>query len=622
MEKTPWTLTRGASVQPDGGVRFSVWAPRVREMQVRCLSPARVAPMQRTNDGVYTVTLADLPSGCRYYYVLDGERERPDPVSRFQPEGVHGPSAIVDPWTFPWTDQGWRGLALRDVVLYELHVGAFTAEGTFTAILPYLDYLKNELGVTAIELMPVAEFPGARNWGYDGVHLYAPHSAYGGPEGLKTLVNACHAAGLAVALDVVYNHLGPEGNYLQEYGPYFTDRHHTPWGDAVNYDDRDSAEVRRYVIENALYWVTEYHIDILRLDAIHGICDASAVHVIRELTEAVHTQARALGRSALVIAESDLNDNRVVTDRDAGGWGVDAQWSDDFHHALHTLITGEQQGYYQDYGSLDDLVTALTEGYIYRGQLSHYRGRPHGTPSRHVPGERFVIFVQNHDQIGNRPYGERLNALAPPAALKAAAGIMLCAPNIPLLFMGEEYGETAPFLYFTSHLDPALSQAVSEGRRREFADAVWDHAVPDPQDVQTFLFSKVRHELRSRTSHHQLLCFYRDLLTLRKRTPALASSCKEKIAATVWREQGVLLVHRWTASGEGVCFLASLAAAPRLVRGIVPPGRWEKALDAEASRYGGSEKSLLPAALEGARAYELTLAPFHFALYERADVRA
>ena len=331
-------------------------------------------------------------------------RTRPDPVSRFQPAGVHGPSEVVDPRAFVWTDREWKGRSLKELILYELHVGAFTAAGTFAAILPYLAYLKHELGITAVELMPVAEFPGQRNWGYDGTHLYAPHSAYGGPQGLKTLVNACHEIGLAVVLDVVYNHLGPEGNYLGEYGPYFTERYQTPWGQAVNFDGEDSREVRRYVIDNALYWVTEYHIDALRLDAIHGVFDASSPHILQELCAAVHAQAEVLGRTVLVIAESDLNDNRVITDRKNRGWGLDAQWSDDFHHALHVLLTEERSGYYQDFGQVADLATAIAEGFVYQGQFSRFRSRPHGAPSRHLPGERFIVCSQNHDQVGNRAY--------------------------------------------------------------------------------------------------------------------------------------------------------------------------------------------------------------------------
>lgn len=611
-----WRLERGANLVPDGAVRFQVWAPRVQKMTVRLFSPTRTLPMERDADGLHTATIPGLSPGNRYMYVLDGEeRARPDPVSRFQSEGVHGPSEIVEPAAFAWTDHAWRGLSLKDLILYELHVGTFTADGTFTAIIEYLDYLKDELGITAIELMPVAEFPGRRNWGYDGTHLYAPHSAYGGPQGLKMLVNACHEKGLAVVLDVVYNHLGPEGNYLGEYGPYFTDRYQTPWGQAVNFDGEESREVRRYFIDNALYWVTEYHIDALRLDAIHGIFDAGPKHVLQELGEAVHQQAEALGRSILVIAESDLNDNRVIADIENGGWGLDAQWSDDFHHSLHTLLTGERDGYYQDFGRLTDLAVAISDGFVYQGQMSVHRQRPHGSPSRHLPGERFVICGQNHDQIGNRAQGDRLSALAPFPALKLAAGLILCAPNIPLLFMGEEYGEPAPFLYFTSHTDPGLAQAVREGRRQEFAKFSWGQEVPDPQDPRTFQRSLLQPQLREQEPHRGLLRFYRDLIALRKRSPALNNCNKENLEVTLSPNQDVLLIRRWDARNEALLILASLASSPISLAPPVPPGRWRLSLCSEAVQYGGVGQSKAPAVLQADEQAPLTLPPFVFALY-------
>jgi len=521
----------------------------------------------------------------------------------------------VDPGAFAWTDHAWQGIALQDLVLYELHPGTFTPDGTLIAILPYLKYLKDELGVTAVELMPVAEFPGTRNWGYDGTHSYAPHSAYGGPQGLKAFVNACHEKGLAVVLDVVYNHLGPEGNYLGEYGPYFTDRYKTPWGQAVNFDGEHSHEVRRYLIDNALYWVTEYHLDGLRLDAIHGIFDASPTHVLQELGEAVHAQARALDRTMLVIAESDLNDHRVITELNAGGWGLDAQWSDDSHHSLHALLTGERNGYYQDFGRLQDLATAITDGFVYQGQFSQFRGRPHGTPSRSLPGERFVTCSQNHDQIGNRAHGERLSTLVPFAALKLAAGLLLCAPNVPLLFMGEEYGETAPFLYFTSHTDPALVQAVREGRRREFAQFAWSREVPDPQDPQTFCRSLLNHSLREQNPHRALLHFYRDLIALRKRSPALRNCSKRDLEISVRPRQKVLFIRRWQPHEEELLLFASLVAESVSIVPSFPPGPWRKVFDAGAQCYGGSEQEELPEMLPADGRSSLTLSPFAFALY-------
>jgi maltooligosyltrehalose trehalohydrolase len=612
-----WTFERGAEFLPDGVVRFSVWAPRVQTLTVQVVSFSGSVPMKRHDSGLYTATVDGLAAGSRYYYCLDGERLRPDPVSRSQPAGVHGPSEIVDPRQFVWTDERWTGIQLRDLILYELHPGTFTPAGTFTAIAPYLDYLKNDLGVTAIELMPVAEFPGARNWGYDGTHLYAPHSAYGGPLGLKAFVNACHAQGLAVVLDVVYNHLGPEGNYLNEYGPYFTDRYQTPWGQAVNFDGDGSSEVRRYFIDNALYWVTEYHIDGLRLDAIHGIFDDSPTHILQDLAEAVHAQAKALGRTVLVIGESDLNDNRVITDRKDGGWELDAQWSDDFHHALHVLLTGERSGYYQDFDHLSELKTAITDGFVYQGQFSQHRQRSHGTPSRHLPGERFLVCSQNHDQVGNRAHGERLSTLVSFAALKLAAGLVLCTPNIPLLFMGEEYGETAPFLYFTSHTDPILAQLVREGRRREFVQ-FGGKEISDPQDPQTFVRSRLNHALRGEASYKALLRFYHDLIAVRKHSPALGNCNKEYLEVTTIPERQVLLMLRWQPQKETFLLIASFAAESVAFVPPLSPGRWQKVIDAAAEKYGGTGGDELPTVLQGDASHPINLSPFNFALYRCA----
>ena len=618
MKGKLWCLDRGATRCPDGSVHFSVWAPRVKRMAVRFLSPVWTVHLERDVDGLHSVTVKGITPGDRYFYLLDEVRARPDPVSRFQPAGVHGPSEVVDPRAFVWTDREWKGRSLKELILYELHVGAFTAAGTFAAILPYLAYLQRELGVTAIELMPVAEFPGQRNWGYDGTHLYAPHSAYGGPQGLKTLVNACHEIGLAVVLDVVYNHLGPEGNYLGEYGPYFTERYQTPWGQAVNFDGEDSREVRRYVIDNALYWVTEYHIDALRLDAIHGVFDANSPPILQELGAAVHAQAETLGRTVLVIAESDLNDNRVITDGKDGGWGFDAQWSDDFHHALHALLTEERSGYYQDFGQMADLATAITEGFVYQGQFSRFRSRPHGAPSRHLPGERFIVCSQNHDQVGNRAFGERLSRLVPFAARKLAAGLVLCSPNIPLLFMGEEYGETAPFLYFISHTDPALAQAVCEGRQREFAQFAWGEEIPAPQNPRTFAHSKLDHALRAQEPHRALLRFYRDLIALRKRSPALCDCNREYLAVKTLPAQKAILVHRWQPNEESILLLASFSADTVSVVPPLPPGHWQKVIDAAAREYGGTGREVLPLALRGDVHRRIDLGSFSFVLYRRA----
>ncbi|MGB9079836.1 MAG: malto-oligosyltrehalose trehalohydrolase, partial [Desulfuromonadaceae bacterium] len=436
-----------------GGVFFRVWAPSVTSVEVELAGTAPLkSPLQR--DGEYFQGLLPAAPGDRYWYWLDGSLRRPDPASRSQPEGVHGPSQVIDP-AFAWSDSRWQGIALEEYIFYELHVGSFTPHGTFDGVISRLDYLV-DLGITSVELMPVAQFPGERNWGYDGTFPFAPQNSYGGPDGLKRLVDACHARGLAVTLDVVYNHLGPEGNYLHGFGPYFTDRYRTPWGDAVNFDGPGSDPVRGYFISNALHWITEYHIDALRLDAIHGIFDFSALHILRELAESVHRQGAALGRRVYVIAESDLNDVRVINPPESGGHGLDAQWNDDFHHALRALLTGDRTGYYADFGLFSDVVKSFEEGFVLSGGYSSFRRRRHGSSSAGIAPDRLVVFSQNHDQVGNRMRGERPGEHLSTQQLKLAAATVLLSPYLPLLFMGEEYAESAPFPYFVSHGDADL----------------------------------------------------------------------------------------------------------------------------------------------------------------------
>ncbi|MFC1937816.1 malto-oligosyltrehalose trehalohydrolase, partial [Chloroflexota bacterium] len=411
----------GAAYLGDDQCQFIVWAPLAQRIEVHIVSPEElIIPLQRDSQGYHRVVTGGVKPGSLYFYRLDGEKEHPDPASRFQPQGVHGPSQVLAA-TFPWQDQNWPGLPLQEYILYELHVGTFTEEGTFDAVIGHLDRLK-DLGITAMELMPVAQFPGNRNWGYDGVCPFAVQDSYGGPEGLKHLVNTCHQKGLAVVLDVVYNHLGPEGNYIADFGPYFTDRYKTPWGAALNFDGPHSDEVRRFFIENALYWLEEFHIDALRLDALHAIFDMSSYPFLQELAASFHQKVAKLNRKAYLIGESSANDARLIKPSESGGYGLDAQWNDEFHHSLHTLLTGEQSGYYQDFGQLQHLIKAFQEGFVYSGQYSHYRQRRHGVSSRNIPSHRFVVFAQNHDQVGNRVKGERLSRLVLFEALKLAAG--------------------------------------------------------------------------------------------------------------------------------------------------------------------------------------------------------
>lgn len=621
-------LTRplGATLRPGGHCTFRVWAPHARRVEVHLLTPEeRFLPMtqepaRNEATGYWHATADHVTAGARYFFRLDGEKDRPDPASRCQPEGVHGPSRVVDP-QFTWTDAGWFGLPLQQYVMYELHIGTFTPEGTFDAAIAHLPELV-DLGITAVEIMPVAQFPGTRNWGYDGVLPFAVQDSYGGAEGLKRLVDACHRHGLAVVLDVVYNHLGAEGNYLWDYGPYFTDRYKTAWGSAVNFDGPGSDPVRRYFIENAVYFLAEFHIDALRLDAVHAMLDFSAGTFLEELATVVEQEGLMLNRRAYLIAESDLNDNRIVRPRSLFGYGLDAQWSDDFHHALHALLTGETAGYYVDFAeedgplSLRYMAKALAEGYVYSGQYSRFRGRRHGNSPASIPAYRLVVCTQNHDQVGNRMNGDRLSSLVSPARLKLAAGLLLLSPYLPLLFMGEEYGETNPFLYFISHTDPELVEAVRRGRKEEFAAFMARGEPPDPQAEATFAASKLDRSKAATGWHREMRELYKALLRLRKAHPALAHLSKEhqEVAlceGTPFEAARVLAVRRWCGEHE-IAALFNFGAEDATVSLPLPPGRWRGLLStgsahAEAVTSDGAAEVTLPA--EGFVVYEKEVAP-------------
>jgi len=587
MKSLGASLHLGATVREDGVV-FRVWAPGRRTVEV-VVDGRRPLAMSRQADGTFEVAVPGLAAGARYQYRLDGDRYRPDPASRFQPEGVHGPSVVVDTRSFPWTDEAFRGHELADLVIYELHVGTFTRAGTFEAVIPHLPQLI-DLGITAVELMPVAEFPGSRNWGYDGVHLFAPQSTYGGPRGLRRLVDACHAHGLSVVLDVVYNHLGPEGNYLNDFGPYFTDRYRTPWGGALNFDGPDGAGVRRHFVENARAWVRDFHMDGLRLDAIHSIFDVSDRHILTDVSEAAREEGRALNRPVHITAESHDNDRRIVLPPKEGGLGLDGVWSDDFHHALHVRLTGERGGYYCDFTEPSRLARATAQGFAFQGEPSEYFGRKRGTPSADLPGERFVICVQNHDQVGNRAQGDRLSTIVPFEAVKLAAALLLAAPAVPLLFMGEEYGETAPFQFFTSFLDRNLAEAVRKGRAAEFSRFAWEGTVPDPGDPATFVRSRLNHPLAGAPRHRELYQYYRRWLALRRSHPALGARGKERAHAEVDAEGAVLTLARGAESGPSVRLIANLTAEPRP---FAPPAGWRVLLDSEDARFAGRGRQAL-----------------------------
>jgi malto-oligosyltrehalose trehalohydrolase len=540
---------------------FEVWAPKAGRVDLAL--GARRLPMDpaAARAGWWELDVPGAGPGTDYAFSLDGGPARPDPRSRCQPRGVHGPSRVVDPalFTRPGTP-GWGGRARAGSVVYEMHPGTFTREGDFDAAIGRLDHLA-DLGVNLVELMPVASFSGRHGWGYDGVALWAVHGPYGGPEGLCRFVDACHARGIGVLLDVVYNHLGPSGNYLAEFGPYFTDTHHTPWGPAVNLDAAGSDEVRAFLIGNALSWLRDYRLDGLRLDAVHTLVDTRALTLLEELSAAVDDLARGTGRELILIAESDLNDPRVITPRAEHGLGMHAQWSDDFHHALHSLLTGETQGYYTDFGSIAALAKTMTGAYFHDGTRSTFRGRAHGRPidPAAVPGDRFVCFLQNHDQIGNRAQGDRISASLAPGLLRVGAALLLTAPFTPMLFMGEEWGASTPWQFFTDHPDPDLGRAVSEGRRREFSRHGWAAAeIPDPQDPQTVERSRLDWTEPAREPHRSLLAWYRALIALRRDRPDLADP-DLTVVEVDYDEQA-----RWLVVRRGrLRVVANLAARPQ-----------------------------------------------------------
>jgi maltooligosyltrehalose trehalohydrolase len=569
--------------------------------------------------GYHHIEAQDIEPGTLYVYRLDNGLERPDPASRFQPEGVHGPSEVIDQNAYSWKYPLWHGLPWTEYILYELHVGTVTGEGTFDGVCERLDYLK-DLGINAIELMPIAQFPGARNWGYDGAYPYAVQNTYGRPEELKGLVDACHARGIAMVLDVVYNHLGPEGNYLGDFGPYFTDRYQTPWGSALNFDGPHSDEVRAFFVNNALYWLKEYGFDALRLDAIHSIRDISAQPFLLELSEAVHQMAASGNRGLFLIGETTMNEARTVLAPEVGGYGLDAQWNDDFHHALHAYLTGESNGYYQDFDSLKDLAKALREGYVLTGRYAGYRGRRHGRSGQAIPSERFVVYSQNHDQVGNRGIPARLSILLGFAELKLVAGLVLLSPNVPMLFMGEEYGETAPFHYFVSHLDPALLEAVREGRLREFASFKWDGIPAIPGEATTFQSSMLNWHLAAEGNHKRLLDFHRELIRLRRELPALALLSKERVEVTAYETEKLLALRRWTDSQEVLAlfhFGSRRSVCDPVALGILSgSGAWCQVLDSQAPEWGG-EGSTAPDNFRAGSQPEIELSPRHLLVYCR-----
>lgn len=603
----------GAHYIENGVCEFVVWAPLVKEISLQLLFSERKAlPLARDERGYWRITVQDVEPGTQYLFLINSTEAWPDPASQFQPHGVHGCSAVVSHVDFSWSDQEWKGVAQERLVIYELHVGTFTPAGTLDAIIPRLQALR-ELGINAIELMPIAEFPGSRNWGYDGVYPFSVHSDYGGPDALKRLVDACHRQGIAVILDVVYNHLGPEGNYISRFAPYFTKKYQTPWGEALNFDEAWSDGVRNYFIENALHWFRDYHLDGLRLDAVHAIFDQSERPFLQELSLAVREFGVQQGREYFLIGESNLNDPRLTHSPDEDGMGLQTVWCDDFHHSLRALITGERRSYFADFGELSDLVKAMREGFVYSGQYSAYRKRTHGKPSADLPGRQFVVFAQNHDQIGNRMHGERLTELISFEALKLCAGAVLLAPYIPMLFMGEEYGETAPFLYFVSHGDADLIRAVQEGRKAEYRHFGWHGNPPDPQSPETFLRSKIDWEKRAQGRHGILLGYYRELIRQRSEIPALSHLDKSSMEVIGHDPRRLLSMRRWHADSQIFCAM-NLGTSPEEVQVDLPPGRWRKLLASAEPRWGGNGS---PQPMTISAGHILTVEPMSLLLYKR-----
>ncbi|MFP4634466.1 MAG: malto-oligosyltrehalose trehalohydrolase [Nitriliruptoraceae bacterium] len=585
------------------GTHFEVWAPRAAQVEVVLLDGHRTVALEACDEGYHRGTVADTAPGDTYHYRLHRDDhsvvDRPDPASRHQPQGVHGPSAIDDPRAFAWSDHGFALRPLHDQVIYELHVGTFSPQGTFDGVVAQLDHLV-ELGATAIELLPVAQFPGGRNWGYDGVLPYAVQDSYGGPDGLRRLVDAAHGRGLAVFLDVVYNHLGPEGNHLDDFGPYFSTRYATPWGPGLNTDGPDADPVRRFVVEHAVSCIRDHHLDGLRLDAVHGIVDTSAVHLLEQLATAVETEAARLGRRVHLIAESDLCDPRLVRSSEAGGYGLDAQWADDLHHAVHVALTGERDAYYRDYVGLSDLRTMLRDRYVLAGRYSHHRRRTIGRAAPDVAYDRFVACVQNHDQVGNRRLGERLGELTDLEGCKLAAATLLTAPFVPMLFMGEEYAEPARFGYFVSHTDPDLVEAVRRGRREEFAAFDWQGEAPDPQAESTFLDSRIDVRLAQADGAHGLLfACYRELIALRRDLALLRRpDAPDPDTVSVPGHRAIAL-HR---VDDRQAVVVAINAEDREVEVVVPDaaGDWKVRLATADTRFGGPGPAGEPTTRSGA----------------------
>lgn len=584
MEASIYKRSIGVNFNTDGLADIVTWAPLAHSVSLST-KQGNILPLQKEPGGYWRTVTSELKPGESYGFVIDGRDPLPDPASLLQPDGVHGLSVATQIQNFNWTDNAWQNPNLGDYIIYELHTGAFSAEGTFEGIEKKLDYLI-DLGVTAIELMPVAEFPGDRNWGYDGVFPFAVHHSYGGPAALQQLVDTCHQKGLAVILDVVYNHIGPEGNYLSQYGPYFTGKYQTLWGDAINFDDAWCDGVRQYFIENALMWFRDFHIDALRMDAVHAIKDFSPKHILQEIKEYVDELMQVTNRRHYLIIECDLNDTRFIKSPAEGGYGIDAQWTDEFHHALRVTAGQQPDGYYADFNGIEHLAKAYQDAYVYDGQYSDERHKKFGVKAAGHPGRQFVVFSQNHDQVGNRMLGERTSALVSFEMQKLLAAAVMLSPYLPLLFMGEEYSEPHPFLYFVSHTDPELVEAVRKGRKEEFKGFMAQGEAPDPQATETFEQSKLQWNLINRPPHQIMLNYYKALTRLRKTNPVLKDPDREHIQVTVNKAQNTLILKRWNAGQDLLCLL-NFSDKPQNIALSQLSSRLQKIFDSAAVEWNG-----------------------------------
>ncbi|TDE14482.1 malto-oligosyltrehalose trehalohydrolase [Dyadobacter psychrotolerans] len=603
------TRNLGVNFNRDGHANVLLWAPKADLVEIFLLKDDSRIPLQKKKYGYWSLETNAIEPGDEYLFILNEKDRFPDPASLAQPSGVHGASEAIDIKSYKWTDIEWKNIPLKDYITYEVHVGTFTDEGTFAAMIEKLDYLA-DLGITAVEIMPVAQFSGERNWGYDGVFPFSVQNSYGGAHGLQQLVDACHNKGLAVILDVVYNHIGPEGNHLENFAPYFTDKYNTPWGNAINFDDAWCDGVREYFSDNAMMWFRDFHIDALRMDAIHAIKDFGPVHILQEIKQDTDMLAQQTGRSHHLIVELDLNDTRFINPSDKGGFGMDAQWIDEFHHALRVSSGQPKTGYYSDFDAITSLAKSYEDAYVYDGAYSDHRKKKFGMKASENTGQQFVVFSQNHDHVGNRMLGERTSQLISAEMQKLLAGAVMASPYLPMLFMGEEYGETNPFQYFVSHTDPELAEAVRKGRKKEFEAFHVEGEAPDPMAEETFTNSKLQWDLINKEPHETMLGYYKKLISIRKEQPALSVLNRKDLSVESDEKQQTIILHRQYKMQEVICFM-NFSNEPREVTASIYAPVWFKLIASSDIQWGGSDE--LPETIQ--EELKLTLPPESFTIY-------